>query len=109
MDLGKFLIANWWIFVLIILFFSSFFTINQGYVGVITMFGRYQRIVLPGLRMKLPILESVYKKISYQNRSVELEFQAITATRPMFISNPCFYILCKTRMRKRSKKLLSNL
>ena len=42
------------------------------------MFGRYQRIVLPGLRMKLPILESVYKKISYQNRSVELEFQAIT-------------------------------
>jgi len=78
MDLGKFLIANWWIFVLIILFFSSFFTINQGYVGVITMFGKYQRIVLPGLRMKLPILESVYKKISYQNRSVELEFQAIT-------------------------------
>jgi len=78
MDLGKFLIANWWIFVLIILFFSSFFTINQGYVGVITMFGRYQRIVLPGLRMKLPLLESVYKKISYQNRSVELEFQAIT-------------------------------
>jgi len=78
MDLGKFLIANWWIFVLIILFFSSFFTINQGYVGVITMFGKYQRIVLPGLRMKLPVLESVYKKISYQNRSVELEFQAIT-------------------------------
>jgi len=78
MDLGKFLIANWWIFILIILFFSSFFTINQGYVGVITMFGKYQRIVLPGLRMKLPLLESVYKKISYQNRSVELEFQAIT-------------------------------
>ena len=78
MDLGKFLIANWWIFVLIILFFSSFFTINQGYVGVITMFGRYRRVVLPGLRMKLPLLESVYKKISYQNRSVELEFQAIT-------------------------------
>jgi len=78
MDLGKFLIANWWIFVVIILFFSSFFTINQGYVGVITMFGRYQRVVLPGLRMKLPLLESVYKKISYQNRSVELEFQAIT-------------------------------
>src|SRR6476620_11505212 len=78
MDLGKFLIANWWIFILIILFFSSFFTINQGYFCVITMFGKYQRIVLPGLRMKLPILESVYKKISYQNRSVELEFQAIT-------------------------------
>jgi len=78
MDIGKFLLANWWIFVLIIIFFSSFFTINQGYIGVITMFGKYRRIVLPGLRMKLPLLESVYKKISYQNRSVELEFQAIT-------------------------------
>ena len=72
------LIQYWWILVAIIIFFSSFFAINQGYIGVITMFGKYQRIVLPGLRMKLPLLESVYKRISYQNRSVELEFQAIT-------------------------------
>src|SRR5215470_5833259 len=72
------LIQYWWVLLIVIIFFSSFFTINQGYIGVITMFGRYQRIVLPGLRMKLPLLESVYKKISYQNRSVELEFQAIT-------------------------------
>jgi regulator of protease activity HflC (stomatin/prohibitin superfamily) len=72
------LIQYWWVLVIVIIFFSSFFTINQGYIGVITMFGKYQRIVLPGLRMKLPLLESVYKKISYQNRSVELEFQAIT-------------------------------
>jgi regulator of protease activity HflC (stomatin/prohibitin superfamily) len=71
-------IQYWWVLVVIIIFFSSFFSINQGYIGVITMFGKYQRIVLPGLRMKLPLLESVYKKISYQNRSVELEFQAIT-------------------------------
>jgi len=78
MTLSKFLAEYWWIFILLILFFGAFFTINQGYIGVITMFGKYQRIVLPGLRMKLPLLESVYKKISYQNRSVELEFQAIT-------------------------------
>ena len=71
-------IQYWWIIFVLIIFFSSFFTINQGYIGVITMFGKYRRIVLPGLRMKLPLLESVYKKISYQNRSVELEFQAIT-------------------------------
>jgi regulator of protease activity HflC (stomatin/prohibitin superfamily) len=72
------LLPYWWVILVLIIFFGSFFTINQGYIGVITMFGRYQRIVLPGLRMKLPIFESVYKKISYQNRSVELEFQAIT-------------------------------
>lgn len=70
--------ANWWIFIVLIIFFSSFFTINQGYIGVITMFGRYRRVVRPGLRMKLPVLEKVFKKISIQNRSVELEFQAVT-------------------------------
>jgi len=78
MDIGKFLASYWWLIVAIIIFLGSFFTINQGYIGIITMFGKYQRIVLPGLRLKIPILESVYKKISYQNRSVELEFQAIT-------------------------------
>jgi regulator of protease activity HflC (stomatin/prohibitin superfamily) len=79
MDIGNFFASYWWVIVLVIIFFGSFFTINQGYVGVITMFGKYRRVVLPGLRMKLPILETVFKKISYQNRSVELEFQAITS------------------------------
>ena len=68
----------WWIVVLLIIFFSSFITINQGYIGVITMFGKYQRIVRPGLRFKIPLLEQVHKKISIQNRSVELEFQAVS-------------------------------
>jgi regulator of protease activity HflC (stomatin/prohibitin superfamily) len=45
---------------------------------VVTMFGKYRRIMLPGLNFKLPFLEQIYKKISIQNRSVELEFQAIT-------------------------------
>ncbi len=78
MDLTNFFGDYWMILVLIIIFFSSFFTINQGYIGVITMFGKYRRVVRPGLRMKLPILEKVFKKISIQNRSVELEFQAVT-------------------------------
>ncbi|HRO86255.1 MAG TPA: SPFH domain-containing protein [Niabella sp.] len=57
---------------------SGLFTVNQGYVAVITMFGKYRRSVGPGLRLKLPFLEHVFKKISIQNRSVELEFQAVT-------------------------------
>jgi len=73
-----FLASYWWIIVILFILFASFFTINQGYIGVITMFGKYQRVVRPGLRMKIPILEQVYKKISIQNRSVELEFQAVT-------------------------------
>jgi len=66
----------WWVIILLIIVFSGMFTINQGYIGVITMFGRYKRIVRPGLNFKLPILEQIYKRVSIQNRSVELEFQA---------------------------------
>lgn len=68
----------WWVIIALIILFGSFITINQGYIGVITMFGKYQRIVRPGLRMKIPLLEQIHKKISSQNRSVELEFQAVT-------------------------------
>lgn len=75
----RWLTANWWIIVAVIIFFGSLFTINQGYIGVITMFGKYRRIARPGLNMKIPILESVARKVSIQNRSVELEFQAVTA------------------------------
>ncbi len=79
MDFANFIAHNWWILVLIVIFFSGLFTINQGYIGVITLFGKYQRIATPGLRFKIPLIEQVYKKVSIQNRSVELEFQAVTA------------------------------
>ncbi|UAY52445.1 SPFH domain-containing protein [Ferruginibacter albus] len=58
--------------------FGSFVTINQGTVGVITVFGKYRRVMRPGLNFKVPFLEQIYKRISIQNRSVELEFQAVT-------------------------------
>ena len=74
----KFITDYWWIILLLFVVFSGLFTINQGYIGVITMFGKYQRIARPGLNIKIPILEQVYKKVSIQNRSVELEFQAVT-------------------------------
>jgi regulator of protease activity HflC (stomatin/prohibitin superfamily) len=79
MDIAKWLAANWWIIVGVIIFFGSLFTINQGYIGVITMFGKYRRVARPGLNMKIPILESVARRVSIQNRSVELEFQAVTS------------------------------
>jgi regulator of protease activity HflC (stomatin/prohibitin superfamily) len=53
-------------------------TVKQGTIVVITVFGKYRRILTPGLNFKLPVIESVYSKISIQNRSVELEFQAVT-------------------------------
>ena len=56
MDVQHFLSSYWWIIVVVIIFFGSFFTINQGDIGVITMFGKYRRIVSPGLSMKIPVL-----------------------------------------------------
>lgn len=56
----------------------SFKTVQQGTVAVITVFGKYSRILRPGLNFKIPIIESVAKKISIQNRSAELGFQAVT-------------------------------
>ena len=72
-------LARYW-FILVILFiiFSGLVTVNQGFVSVITMFGKYKRVLRPGLNFKIPLLEQVYKRISIQNRSVELEFQAVT-------------------------------
>ena len=74
----EFFRSYWWILLILFIVFSGLFTINQGYIGVITMFGKYQRIVRPGLNIKIPILEQVYRKVSIQNRSVEMEFQAVT-------------------------------
>jgi regulator of protease activity HflC (stomatin/prohibitin superfamily) len=63
--------------VLMVLFFSVV-VVNQGTIAIITMFGKYQRIMLPGLRFKIPLVESIFRRVSIQNQSIELEFQAVT-------------------------------
>ncbi|MBS4063807.1 MAG: SPFH domain-containing protein, partial [Chitinophagaceae bacterium] len=74
----EFLTNYGWIIVVILLGFLSLVTVNQGTIAVLTMFGKYRRILRPGLNIKIPILEQVFKTVSIQNRSVELEFQAVT-------------------------------
>ena len=70
-----FLVIGFLIFIIIV---SSFVTVKQGTIVVITVFGKYRRILMPGLNFKIPFIENIYSKISIQNRSVELEFQAVT-------------------------------
>ncbi|NLR61827.1 regulator of protease activity HflC (stomatin/prohibitin superfamily) [Chitinophaga polysaccharea] len=70
-----------WIILLVlaaVVILSSFVTVQQGNIAITTIFGKYNRVLFPGLNFKIPIIEKVFKKISVQNRSVELEFQAIT-------------------------------
>ncbi|MET3978210.1 regulator of protease activity HflC (stomatin/prohibitin superfamily) [Mucilaginibacter sp. UYP25] len=66
------------VFFIIIVVLSSFVTVKQGTIAVVTIFGKYRRILTPGLNFKIPLVEQIYSKISIQNRSVELEFQAVT-------------------------------
>lgn len=64
--------------VVFIILLSGFVTVRQGYVAVVTIFGKYRRVMGPGLNFKIPLFEVIYRRISIQNRSVELEFQAVT-------------------------------
>ena len=57
--------------------FSWFRSVPQATVAVITVFGKYGRVMREGLNLKLP-WESVFHRLSLQNRALQLEFQAIT-------------------------------
>jgi regulator of protease activity HflC (stomatin/prohibitin superfamily) len=61
-----------------LLVFSGLKTVQQGNVAVVTVFGKYRRVIRPGLNLLIPFIETIFKRISTQNRSVELEFQAVT-------------------------------
>ena len=64
--------------IIALLIFSGMKTVQQGNVAVVTVFGKYRRVIRPGLNLLIPFVETIFKRISTQNRSVELEFQAVT-------------------------------
>ncbi|MEY3385744.1 MAG: hypothetical protein RIR53_555 [Bacteroidota bacterium] len=64
--------------IVVVVLYFTFVTVRQGTVAVLTIFGKYRRILGPGLNIRIPLLERVHRVISIQNRSIELDFQAIT-------------------------------
>lgn len=69
------------LFILILIVLTillSVVTVQQGTIAITTIFGKFSRILRPGLNFKIPFIEKVFKKISVQNRSSELGFQAVT-------------------------------
>lgn len=64
--------------VLILIALTGIRTVQQGTVGVTTVFGKYNRTLRPGLNFVIPLVERIFRRISIQNRAVELQFQAIT-------------------------------
>jgi regulator of protease activity HflC (stomatin/prohibitin superfamily) len=64
--------------VIVVFLFTCFVTVRQGTVAVVTVFGKFRRVLRPGLNFRIPLIEQIFKRISIQNRSIELKFQAIT-------------------------------
>ncbi len=67
------------ILLLLIVAFSSFFQIDPEETGVITRFGKYVRSVEPGLNVKLPFIERVYKVPVERQQKLEFGFRTIRA------------------------------
>ena len=65
-------------FVLLLLILSAVKTVPQGTVAVTTIFGKYHSVRRAGLNFLVPFVEKIFRRISIQNRAVELQFQAIT-------------------------------
>ncbi|MFI5195882.1 MAG: SPFH domain-containing protein [Chitinophagales bacterium] len=64
--------------IIVLLLAMSFVTVQQGTVAVITVFGKFKRIIRPGLNLRIPFIEQIFRRISYQNRTIEMKIPAIS-------------------------------
>ena len=67
------------ILLLLLIAFSAFFQIDPEETGVITRFGKYVRSVEPGLNVKLPFIERVYKVPVERQQKLEFGFRTVRA------------------------------
>ena len=56
------LLHFWWILVILVIIFSGLVTVNQGTIAVITLFGKYQRILHPGLNFNDHFVRALFQK-----------------------------------------------
>ncbi|MCF8221957.1 MAG: FtsH protease activity modulator HflK [Bacteroidales bacterium] len=63
------------VLVLIVVGFGSFFQVGTEEEGVITRFGKHVRTVEPGLKMKIPFIEDVYKVPVERQKKQEFGFR----------------------------------
>jgi len=63
------------VIVLLIVGFGSFFQVGTEEEGVVTRFGKHVRTVTPGLKMKIPFMEKVYKVPVERQKKQEFGFR----------------------------------
>lgn len=61
--------------IVLVVAFGSFFQIEPEELGVITRFGKYVRTVDPGLNLKIPFVETVYKVPVERQQKLEFGFR----------------------------------
>ena len=66
--------------ILLVIFFNSFSTVGAGKVGVITRFGAVNKVVNPGLVIKIPFVESV---MVMETRTQKEQTQAAAASKDL--------------------------
>jgi len=66
--------------VIIVVLWSSFFQIGPEEIGVITRFGKYRRDVDPGLNIKIPFVERLYKVAIERQQKEEFGFRTVNTT-----------------------------
>jgi regulator of protease activity HflC (stomatin/prohibitin superfamily) len=64
--------------VVLIVFLSSFFTVNTAEVAVITRFGKFLRVADPGLNWKRPLFDTVSGKVSLRVNQISLTMETKT-------------------------------
>jgi regulator of protease activity HflC (stomatin/prohibitin superfamily) len=75
MDFSPFVLV---LFVIaLVIFLRLFVSVPQATVGVVTVFGKFHRIMREGLNLRMP-WERIAQRLSLQNHALQLEFQAIT-------------------------------
>lgn len=77
-SVGSFALGVIFTIVALILFFGSFFSVEQQTKRIVTRFGKFVRVASPGLNLKLPLIESVSDPINL--KTVQLELSELTYT-----------------------------
>jgi modulator of FtsH protease HflK len=67
------------VIVVIVLIIGSVFQVETEEVGVITRFGKFNRITDPGLNSKIPFIERVYKVPTERQQKLEFGFRTVKA------------------------------
>jgi len=66
------------LFIALVLVLSSFYTVRTAEVAIITRFGKFLRIALPGLNWKMPLIDTVAGRVSLRVNQITLTMETKT-------------------------------